>query len=324
MSRSKAYQAKKNHILQLKRQRPELTERELANLVNVSKTSVHNMLAASGQNHAQKTGHDQKSDRDQTGQPVVTDQLVTNPDQNSDQIGLEFEDSPAPIEPKGLVDNAFSSLKSMLGISEKTQAAAPPRIFSAKLDPKQQRFVDALAPTLALAAMSIAAWMWGRIGPEYAVLAPDENVARNIVEPLLRIYARHANFLIDIDPDVADAGASVFALVGYVNVSLSLYQQIKQDQQEQEYEHEQGQNTINRRRATSHQSKNGTGNAGRGYVDVRREDRTNDPGNGANGRGSRGLDQATLTDKESRQREALSRLAELDYNHRARRSMRAS
>lgn len=322
MSRSRAYQAKKNQVLALKRQRPELTERELANLVSMSKTSIHNMLANSGQNHAQKTGRDQKSNRDQPGQPVVSDQVVTNADQLPNQIGIEFEDSPAPVEAKGLVDSAFASLKSMLGISDKQEAKKPPLPLSAKLDAKQQKFVDAVSPTLALAFMSIAAYLWGRIGPEYAALAPDENVARQIIEPLLRVYARHADFLIDVNPDVADIGASVFALVGYVHVSLSLYQKIKQE--EQEYEEQCHTRESRHRAATATASENGTGNAGRGHADVFRSNGSNGASNGSNGRGTVGVDIASLSDKEARQHAALSRLAELDYQHRARRSMRSA
>lgn len=311
--------SKKRQALQYKKDRPQLSSRELANLTGLSQSTIERTLKKMSQDERKDSLH-------QANITIPSDESPIHQTQDDeDKTTLDFEESPEPVEQRGLVDSAFHSLKGMLGISEKPVSAGFSVALSAKLDAKRQKFVDAVSPTLALAAISIAAYLWGRIGPEYAALAPDENVARQIVEPLLRVYARHANFLVDVNPDVADIGASVLALVGYINVSLSLYQQIKLDQEEQDYE-EQGNSRESRirRRSTTHQSENGTGNTGRGHADVRRPDGPDDPGSRQNGRSSRGVDQIALTDKEARQHAALSRLSELDYQHRARRSMRAS
>src|SRR6266568_9610324 len=77
--------------------------------------------------------------------------------QNSNGTGsqataLDFEESPAPIVERGPVESALSSLKGMLGIPEKGKGATTksPLPLSGKLNTKQQRFVDAAAPTVAL------------------------------------------------------------------------------------------------------------------------------------------------------------------------------
>lgn len=251
---------------------------------------------------------------------IVQEEQTSANDEPHTGTTLDFEESPAPVEKKSAVDSAMASLKGMLGIKDEKAAKSPP-IVSAKLDAKKQAFVDAASPTLALGLMSLATWMWGRIGPEYSQLAPDEKVAQRIVEPLLRVYARHADFLTDINPDVADIGASLFALVGYVHVSLGLYQQIKQEKLDYEQGYSQDENISGiRRRTATTESEDRVGNASRGYAPVQRAGYGNAGTNGGNARTANAVNQPNLTDKEARQHAALSRLSELDYLSRSRRS----
>ena len=236
---------------------------------------------------------------------------------SEDKTTLDFEASPAPVDKKGVVDSALSSLKGMLGIADKKDDKATQPVFSAKLDARRQQFVDSAAPTLSLAFMALASWLWGRIGPEYSVLAPDEKVAERIVTPLLRIYARHANFMTDVNPDVADVGASMFALVGYVHVSLKLYQEIKA---QKEADNEGGQTSANGWRVYRTGTEGGAGNEGDRYAPVQRASGGNGSVNGSNDGYPGSVNRPDLTDKEARQFAALSRLRQLDYEHRARRS----
>jgi hypothetical protein len=244
---------------------------------------------------------------------------------------LDFAESPSPIgEPKNMLDSAFDSLKGMLGISEKERGAkAPAPLVSAKLNSKQQQFVDACAPTLALATMSIAAWAWGHLGAEYGLLAPDEGVATRIVTPLLRIYARHATFLMDINPDMADLGASLFAIVGYVHVSLGIYQEIKREQEEGPYEEQassqpRGRTRTYRAERATPAPESGTRREGdRSRRVPERNHGTDDSEHGGDARDTGSLSGVDPTSKEARQYEALRRLSQLDYEHRARRSSRA-
>jgi hypothetical protein len=240
---------------------------------------------------------------------------------------LDFQESPSPIEKKSVIDSAFDSLKGMLGISDSEGQPKPPPPISVALSEKGQRFVDAISPTAALAFITMAAWMWGQIGPEYGVLAPDETVARQIIEPLLRIYARHSTFMVEVNPDVADVGASLLGLVGYVNVSLKLYQQIKQEREEYEQYGESIQRRQYRPNPTeqrAYESENRASGSGRGYADVPRGQNGGDQLNGRNVRNPNNINLSNLPDKEARQYAALSRLSQLDYEHRARRSNRAA
>jgi len=248
---------------------------------------------------------------------------------------LDFEESPAPVEAKGIVDSALASLKGMLGMDDKATKKATP-LLSAKLDPKRQQFVDATAPTFALAAMAIGAWMWGQVGSEYAILAPDEAVAERIVTPLLRVYARHANFLTDIHPDYADIGASLFALVGYVHISLKLYHQIKLEEQLDDEDLSQGQPyrgyqapagadvAASRRayRTASPESESGVSHQGGRHAPLRRASGGRTERNGEHDGDSGNITGLNLSGKEAAQYEALSRLSRLDYEHRARRAGR--
>jgi len=250
---------------------------------------------------------------------------------------LDFEPSPAPIVEQSIVERGMASLKKMLGIADtpKTQATPPQTPLSGKLNAKQQNFVDATTPTLALLFMTLATWLWGRIGSEYVALAPSDAVASQIVKPILRIWARHQTFLVEINPDMADVGASLLALVAYVHVSLRAYQEIKEDI---EYGHSDtytdernglpytrayrggGQPATNGANAPQQQSS--TGDTGDRPAHVPGRGRGNaHPAHGNAGHAAP-LGGNDITDAEQRQHQALLRLSEMDYLHRARRSGR--
>lgn len=287
-----------------------LSNKEVADLTGLSMRSIGRMKSLLSEKMAMPA----------RSAPSVNDPQITPESTPHTGATLDFEESPAPVEKKSAVDSAMASLKGMLGIKDEKSAKSPP-IVSAKLDAKKQAFVDAASPTLSLALMSLATWLWGKIGPEYSHLAPDEKVAQRIVEPLLRVYARHADFLTDINPDVADIGASLFALVGYVHVSLGLYQQIKQEKLDYEQGYSQDENISGiRRRAAATESEDRAGNASRGYAPIQRPSYGNIGANGGNARTANTVNQPNLTDKEARQHAALSRLSELDYLSRSRRS----
>lgn len=231
---------------------------------------------------------------------------------------LDFQDSPAPVEEKKGVEAALHSLKGMLGIKDvSTTTPKPLARAGVKLTAKQQSFVDATSPTLALGFISAATWVWTRLDDKYCVLAPDEQVALRIVTPLLRIYARHQTFLVDVNPDVADVGASVFALVAYIHVSYKLYVEIKRESQEdEEYRDRNGSYAPT---ATEGQSRYPSNRP----TDVSRRDREHTPTTGLNGGTTQSVSGADIPTKEERQHAALLRLSEMDYMHRLRRTGRA-
>ena len=237
------------------------------------------------------------------------------------QATFDVEEAPAPIKTKGVVEQALDSLKSGLGIQEKTATPTPLKKNAAgvKLTAKQQAFVESTSPTFALGFVTIATWAWGHVGQGYGkYLAPDENVALRIVSPLLRVYARHQTFLVEINPDMADIGASVFALVAYIHTSYALYEEIRENEKETgKVEHPR----RNRRYeyAPSEDELDDTGDR-RSYVRRRyRQDASTDS---SDGRVENIVNFSHLSDEQTRQHEALLRLSQLDFNHRARRSGR--
>lgn len=299
----------------IERLRQGLTAKQVSDLTGVSVRSAERLRAQLKQKTAVPARSATAANTPNVPPPPTTE------DRQDETTILDFVESPSPIEKQSIVDSAFDSLKSMLGISGSDDQPAPPPVFSAKLNEKQQRFVDATTPMLALGFMSLAAFLWGRIGSEYSILAPNDVVARQIIEPLLRVYARHAQFVQEINPDMADVGASILALVGYVNVSLSLYQEIKQDKEE----YEQGYSNNRRYRpASAPTTESRTSNQGGGYADIQRSSNGHAESNGGNVRDDKRVNRDDLTDKEAKQYAALSRLATLDYQHRARRSMRSN
>lgn len=302
---------KKAHALQLLKQKPTLSTTDIQNLTGLSRTTSQRIK----QEFKKGVGKEIPAQDDQAKNPVIQPKA-----QDETTTPLDFQEATVPIDDKkkSIVDQGLDSIKGMLGIKdvkgEKKQA--PP--LTAKLDPKRQAFVDNVTPTLALGFIIMAGAWWQRIGPEYKLLTPDEETATRIVAPLVRIYARHATFLTEINPDWADAGASLFAFVAYVYTSLGLYQKIKEDKEA----HEQEQQGTYGYREYRHDAatENGANNSVNRHADVSGAGEVNARGNSENGRASQGVGRASLAPKEQRQFEALSRLAQLDYNSRARRS----
>lgn len=302
-AKQRDFERKKAQAIQLLKEKPHLSIKDLENLTGLSHASAQRIKKNSVLTEHKHT--------------VPQGDMHESPD--SSATSLNFQDSPEPVEKKSLVDQGLDSIKGILGIrDEKGERPSPPPM-SGKLDPKRQAFVDNITPTISLAFMLMASWAWGRIGQEYSRLAPDEKVAARIVEPLVRIYARHANFLTDVNPDVADAGASLFALVGYVYASLGMYQQIREEQAA----YEQNSTTPTRYReyrTNGHRPESGIDDQGSRQPDIQGTDQGDVGGNSGHGRAQVSVDRANLTPTQQRQYEALSALAEQDYQSRLRRS----
>jgi hypothetical protein len=294
---------KKALALKLLQDKPGLSIRDLQNLSGLSYSSAQRVRANATQGVSKE--------------PVPQVEPLQKPE--TPTSSLDFQESPVPIDDKkkSIVDQGLDSIKGMLGIKDVKgeKKAAPP--LTAKLDPKRQAFVDNVTPTIALGFIIMAGAWWQRIGPEYKALTPDEEAATRIVAPLVRIYARHATFLTEINPDWADAGASLFAFVAYVYTSLGLYQKIKE---EKEAANEQQGTYGYREYRNGASAENGAYHASSGYADVSGAGENNVGGSSENGRAPQGVSRAHLAPKEQRQFEALSRLSELDYASRTRRS----
>ena len=79
----------------------------------------------------------------------------------------------------------------------------------------------------------VLGWIFILANPEYGYyLAPSKEVAKEIIEPLTHIYARHNKFVKEVSPDVIDLTNSVTALNRYIEHSWKLLQEIRKDKEE--------------------------------------------------------------------------------------------
>lgn len=308
--------------LALEKLRKGMNAREVAELTGVSRRTIERWQSAPAKTttlparNARQTTPSTTTPTTGSAAPVPP---TPGNDANSQEGAvLDFQDSPAPVgEKKSLIDAGMDKLRGILGIGPAKQEDEQPKVPAVALTPQQQKFVANWSPILSLGLIVIAGWAWSRIGPEYRGLAPDDKTALRIIEPLMRIYARHAPMLPEANPDVADAGAALFALWGYLQVSLSLYQQIKQEQEEANAIDGSNHNHNGHR---AYRSQDGAGNTGGGQSAVFGASNGHVEAPGLHDGYEQPIGSGTLTAKEQSQHAALSRLAELDYLSRARRS----
>lgn len=301
----KGMEAKKRQLLQYRREKPNLSMRELANLTGLSHSTVERTLKKLAQD--ERTGTPPKVNK------RVEPDVSPLPQEDDVKPSLDFTDTPTPIEDeRGLVDRGMDALKGMLGLGDKDKNKSTPPPLTEKLDAKRQAFVNHISPIVALAFMLAAGAIWKRIGPEYAILAPDDETALKIVEPLVRIYARHQSYLAELNPDQMDLGACLFALFGYVTTSLRMYQHIKQEKEAYE--------SGFREYRAEPTAENGIDGAGRRYADGRSDAASNNHGNASREAPGANQPPPNLTEKERREYEALSVLRDRDFASRARRS----
>lgn len=114
----------------------------------------------------------------------------------------------------------------------KSSAKGDPVLPSPGLSEDKLKFVDGTSGLLSEVMVAIMVWIFTIPGAEYSVLAPGYAEARAIIEPLLRIYARHSKIVKEISPDYTDLGAAITALAGYVHVSYLLLDNIRKDKEE--------------------------------------------------------------------------------------------
>lgn len=215
-----------------------------------------------------------------------------------ENIDLQVEE--APEETSSGSDSLASRVIGALGLDT---SKTPARETNAKLTLKQRAFVDSMSPVAAGIFVLAASWAWRRVGQEYQALAPDMEVATQITQPLIRIWARLAKADGAINPNIVDLAQCTLALVGYVDASWALYQKMREQEHVRLNEEEIRSDTRRAGRVSQQQNSS--------YVppDTRTDD-SDEP-------------QGSFQERHERQRTALSRLSQMDYEHRARRSSAA-
>lgn len=217
-----------------------------------------------------------------------------------------------PDSKEGIVKQTLGKL----GLNT-TPSTDPPQ---AKLNRKQQELYDGISPIAMNVFITIATWGWSLAGPECSVLAPSDDVAAKIVQPLVRIYARMQKDGTPINPNYIDIAASLSALIGYAYTSTSLfiaYRRGELDIEQGPQTHEYEQPPIVAREARA--SRYSNGEAG---ITRRQQNPPNDETSGVHAGDSGSQPKQSLSIQQQYQRDALLRLTQIDFESRARRSGR--
>ena len=101
-----------------------------------------------------------------------------------------------------------------------------------ELTPERQKTVKVFSSLVAHLGSSALVFVYTIPGAEYGCLAPNADELFRIIEPLLRIYARHSKVIQNISPDAADVTESLTALGAYMEVSIMLFRQIQQEKKQ--------------------------------------------------------------------------------------------
>lgn len=233
---------------------------------------------------------------------------------------IEMEAAPEDTFTPEEQPNFLKNVLGQLGLQSNSDSDAPKKQPALKLNAKQKQFCDTFTPMASGILVLSFTFGYSKVNEAYRILAPSEEVATNIVAPLIRIYARQAKFVNSVNPNYIDAAASFTALVGYVVSTFHMYQQIKsgawdEEQESDEYEdyyNDEPVTTKSRSRSYDNGRENLSKPTSQTIHAVPVSTRHNaDHDNGLN-----------LTDKERFQYEKLLVLRERDIASRARRSGR--
>ena len=206
---------------------------------------------------------------------------------------------PSEEEQRGILEKLAGKLGADIkqAMQEPTQPLTPEK-------EKLVTSVGALGGNLMSAGVALG---FSLFGPEYNALAPSPEEGTLIIEPLWRIYVRHSKIAGNLTPDMNDVILSMTALSGYIEVSIHMFNQIREDKRLN------GQVTQSQVRpsfATPRQAP-----IGEQYTTTNSEYAQN---SGV----TPPVDTSKLDDNQRHNYEALRVLSERDYNYRVRRSGR--
>lgn len=143
-------------------------------------------------------------------------------------FNVAAEEAP-PIQP-GIPseDEQKSTLEKMyakLGLKAKevlTEEVQP-------LTDEQLKYVNRTSLLAARIFSSICMWGWSIFGIEYQIVAPTVEHSQKMIEPVLRIAARHTPVVGNISPDVDDIIEAATAISDYALYAMAMMQQIRED-----------------------------------------------------------------------------------------------
>lgn len=120
---------------------------------------------------------------------------------------------------------AAESIYKKLGVKAKEILEAEP----VELTPELAARVNRTSLMAARIFTSVCMWGWSIFGIEYQIVAPTVDHSQRMIEPILRITARHSKFIGNVSPDVDDLIEAGTAMSDYALYAISMMQQIRED-----------------------------------------------------------------------------------------------
>ncbi len=98
------------------------------------------------------------------------------------------------------------------------------------ITPEKERFVQGGSKIASTIFSSVFMWAFAIVGGiEYSELAPTQDEAQKIIAPFMRVWARHSKIVATISPDADDISEGLGALSQYLNHTMYILEQIRED-----------------------------------------------------------------------------------------------
>ena len=208
---------------------------------------------------------------------------------------------PTEEEQKATLDSLYKKV----GVKAKEFITSPPQ----EITPEKQQFVNTTTRLSARILSTVMSWGFSVFGWEYGLLAPTHEQAAKIIEPAMRIVARHSKIVGNVSPDIEDGIDCLTAISDYAVVCMQLMEEIREDKKANNGRYT-GNNINARETRTSNSPPRST--PIRGYP-------TNGSQHTENGEATPAVPTDNLTYYEQYNATMLSRLRERDFAYRARR-----
>lgn len=159
-----------------------------------------------------------EQDEDEYTQEAFTPIFHVAPDEAPEQVQTPV---PTADEQKSTVESVLKKL----GVKAKEIAESEP----IPLTPELEQRVNKTSLMAARIFSSVSMWGWSIFGIEYQIVAPDVAQSQKMIEPVMRIAARHSKFIGNVSPDVDDVVEAGTAMSDYALYAMATMQQIRED-----------------------------------------------------------------------------------------------
>lgn len=169
---------------------------------------------------------------------VSTTETTTSEEKQdaAEELDLDVEKAPeGSIPEKAEKQGLYDTVLTKLGIKVDPQAEPIKPSPGGKLNKAQVTFCETMNPLGSGALILIVTFVWTLLDTDYAVLAPTEQAATDIVAPLIRIYARtNPQLAKAVTPNTVDFLLCMKATFLYVQAALTLLSEVNKQKRELE------------------------------------------------------------------------------------------